>query len=127
MIKRLDNVGVAVRDIRRAMAFYTQVLGLEGQPGETDGYVSVGDVSLYLFQTRSPESGAGQRTIDLYNDPVGLDHIAFEVDDLDRAVAELEAKGITFPGLAVGEPGEFRYRGFSDPDGNMLYIVQKAG
>jgi hypothetical protein len=37
----------------------------------------------------------------------------------------LEGRGISFPGAIVGGAGEFRYRGFSDPDGNMLYIVQQ--
>ncbi len=125
MLKRLDNVGIAVRDIRRAMAFYTETLGLVGQADESDGLVTLGDVSLYLFQTRAPEAAAPQRTADLYNNPLGIDHVAFEVDDIEQAAQQLEAAGVVFPGPAVGEPGAFRYRGFADPDGTMLYIVQK--
>jgi catechol 2,3-dioxygenase-like lactoylglutathione lyase family enzyme len=125
-IRRLDNVGVAVRDIRRAMDFYTQVLGLEGTAGASDGYVSLGNASLYLFQTQAAGSSPVGRSVDLYNDPVGIDHLALEVDDIEQAAEELMARGVVFPGPVVGEPGEFRYRGFSDPDGNMLYIVQRA-
>lgn len=51
MLKRLDTVAIAVRDIRRAVAFYTETLGLAGQAGESDGFVTFGDVSLHLFQT----------------------------------------------------------------------------
>src|SRR6266849_6238382 len=61
----LDNVGIAVRDIRQAMAFYTETLGLAGQAGESDGWVTLGDVSLYLFQTQAPEAAVPQRTTDL--------------------------------------------------------------
>ena len=42
MLKRLDNVGIAVRDIRRALAFYTQTLGLvPAQIGETDSMLTL--------------------------------------------------------------------------------------
>jgi glyoxylase I family protein len=125
MLKRLDNVSIAVRDIRRAVAFYTDILEFVGQVGESDGLVTLGDVSLYLFQTRAPEAAAPQRTADLYNNPPGIDHVAFEVDDIEQAARQLEAAGVFFPGPAVGEPVAFRYRGFADPDGTMLYIVQK--
>jgi catechol 2,3-dioxygenase-like lactoylglutathione lyase family enzyme len=125
MLKRLDNVGIAVRDIRRAVAFYTEILGFVGQADESDGLVTLGDVSPYLFQTRAPEAAAPQRTTDLYNNPPGIDHVAFEVDDIEQAARQLEAAGVFFPGPAVGEPGAFRYRGYADPDGTMLYIVQK--
>jgi len=125
MLKRLDNIGIAVRDIQRSMAFYTEQLGLAGQAHGTEGSVQVGDLSLYLFQTQAPDAGAVGRTADYLHDPVGIDHLAFEVEDIARAGAELEAKGIVFAGPVVGDPGQFRYRGFSDPDGNMLYIIQK--
>jgi catechol 2,3-dioxygenase-like lactoylglutathione lyase family enzyme len=123
----LDNVGIAVQDIRRAMAFYTATLGLAGQASESDGWVTLDNISLYLFQTPAPEAAVPRRTTDLYRDPPGIDHVAFEVDDIEQAERQLEAAGVVFPGPVVGEPGEFRYRGFSDPDSTMLYIVQKPG
>ena len=83
-IKRLDNIGIAVSDIRRAIAFYTDVLGLEGQAGESDGSVTVGDLSFYVFQTNKAPAPVG-RTADYMNNPVGLDHLAFEVADIEQA------------------------------------------
>ncbi|MGK2966159.1 MAG: VOC family protein [Tepidiformaceae bacterium] len=126
VLKRLDNIGIAVADIKRAIAFYTGPLGLEGQANDADGTVTIGDLSFYVFETsRKADSPPVGRSVDLYADPVGIDHLSFEVDDIDTAGAELESRGITFGGDIVGAPGEFRYRGFSDPDGNMLYIIQK--
>src|SRR5260221_8425148 len=126
MLKRLDNVGIAVRDIRRAVAFYTEILGFVGQAGESDGLVTLGDVSLYLFQTPAPEAAAPQRTTDLYNNPPGIDHVAFEVDDIEQAARRLEAAGVFFPGPAVGGPGGVRSRGLADPHGTILFILRKA-
>ena len=126
LLKRLDNIGIAVRDIKRAIDFYTKTLGLQGQANETDGSVTIGDLSFYVFETsRKADSPPVGRSTDLYADPIGLDHLSFEVADIDAAGAELESRGIVFGGPIVGAPGEFRYRGFSDPDGNMLYIIQK--
>jgi catechol 2,3-dioxygenase-like lactoylglutathione lyase family enzyme len=124
MLKRLDNAGVAVKDIKRAVAFYTEKLGFEGQAQEHEGSVRLGDVSLYLFESRA-EAGPVGRTADYYHNPIGIDHLAFEVDDIERESEALEAKGVAFLGPIFGNAGEFRYRGFHDPDGNMLYIIQQ--
>lgn len=126
VLKRLDNIGIAVRDIKRAIDFYANTLGLQGSANESDGSVTIGDLSFYIFETsRKADSPDVGRSVDLYSDPVGLDHLSFEVDDIDAAGRELESRGIVFGGDIVGEPGTFRYRGFSDPDGNMLYIIQQ--
>lgn len=125
MFQRLDNVGVAVRDLRRAMRFYTETLGLPGESGETDGWITIGGASLYLFEAQGADAPGARRTTDLAANPPGIDHISLGVDDIEAACAALEAKGIVFAGPIVGAPGEFRYRGFSDPEGNMLYLVSR--
>jgi catechol 2,3-dioxygenase-like lactoylglutathione lyase family enzyme len=124
ILKRLDNVGVAVRDVQRAVDFYSRVLGVEAIGDDNDGSVTIGDISLYIF--RSQAGGEVGRTTDYYHNPVGLDHLAFEVDDLESAGAELEQRGVTFAGPAAST-GTLRYRGFTDLDGNMLYIIQRIG
>lgn len=128
MIGWVDNIGIAVRDLPRMMQFYTKVLGLSGEMSETDGWITLDKVSLYLFVTTNPEATQAEhqtRTADLTKDPPGIDHIAFGVANLDDASAELERRGVVFAGPAVGEPGQLRYRGFCDPEGNMLYLVER--
>lgn len=124
MFKRLDNIGIAVRNARTSLAFYIETLGFEGEVTDDEGSARLGDIALYIFESKSQSPGDA-RTESYYGNPRGLDHLAFEVDEIDVAAAQLEARGIEFLGATVGEPGEFRYRGFHDPDGNMLYIIQK--
>jgi catechol 2,3-dioxygenase-like lactoylglutathione lyase family enzyme len=124
MLKRLDNVGIAVADARRSLEFYVGVLGFEGEVTDGEGSASLGGVALYIFESRQGQQSA--RTDDYYKNPPGLDHLAFEVDDIESAGRELEKRGVAFLGPVVGDPGTFRYRGFHDPDGNMLYIIQRA-
>ena len=125
MFKRLDNIGIAVANARRSLAFYIEKLGFEGQASEGEGTVRLGDIALYIFESKAGIGGT-DRTTNYYANPIGLDHLAFEVEDIEQASATLEARGIAFEQAITGEPGSFRYRGFKDPDGDMLYIIQKG-
>ncbi|MDP6604693.1 MAG: VOC family protein [Dehalococcoidia bacterium] len=127
MLKRLDNVGVAVTDLARAHDFYTRVLGMESGPlseGAGGFSAALGDVALYVFTTEA--SGSPGRDADMNSNPPGIDHLAFEVDDYEGAQRELEARDVAFVHDSVGEAGGFRYRGFHDPDGNMIYIIDRG-
>lgn len=124
MLKRLDNIGIAVKNARVSLSFYIEKLGFEGTVSDGEGSCRLGDVALYIFESKSDSPG-DTRSDQYYGNPRGLDHLAFEVDDIDAAGAELEKRGVAFLGATVGEPGQFRYRGFHDPDGNMVYIIQK--
>lgn len=126
-LKRFDNIGIACRDAKRTHQFYTEVLGCEAAPladGATSFGASIGDVAFYIFET-SQTNEVG-RDDNMPANPVGIDHLAFESDDFEAAVDELTAKGVTWVGDTVGEPGSFRYRGFNDPDGNMIYVIHKG-
>lgn len=125
MFKRFDNAGVAVSDLARARLFYEGVLGLPWTGDESGATVAVGGVSLYVFATGGPPGPA--RSAELFSNPVGIDHLAFEADDFDADVAELTRRGVSWLSETVGEPGGFRYRGFRDPDGNCLYLIELGG
>ena len=125
MIQGLDNVGLAVSDLDRMLDFYTTTLGFTGERGDNDAWLTLGNLPIYLFVTHPCNDARVARTADLYTDPPGLDHLALRVADIEKASADLETKGVAFAGEIVGEPGEFRYRGFADPEGAMLYIVER--
>lgn len=122
MFTRFDNAGIAVADLARSRAFYAGTLGLPWSESEEGATVEIGGISLYIFPTTGSPP-AEPRTADLFANPVGLDHLAFASDDLDAAVAELTRRGVPWLSETVGEPGGFRYRGFTDPDGNCLYVI----
>jgi catechol 2,3-dioxygenase-like lactoylglutathione lyase family enzyme len=108
---------IAVKDIAAANEFYGGKLGLN-QTDENPGgimYVSGGGK---VFVYPSPTAGSGQATCANW-------HVA----DIEKAVQELSAKGITFehyeiPGATlegdvhVMEPMKAAW--FKDPDGNIL-------
>ena len=128
MLKRLDNIGVAVSDLAAAHEFYTTVLGMGSAAlNEAAGgfSASLGDISLYVFKTDG--SGEHGRDAGMEHNAPGIDHLAFEVEDFEAAQATLESRGVSFVQDVVGEPGGFRYRGFQDPEGNMIYVIHKGG
>jgi catechol 2,3-dioxygenase-like lactoylglutathione lyase family enzyme len=94
-LQRIDHIGVIVDDLDRAAATFRDVLGLtEGDSVERDTLRSVffacGGTEIELVEILDPE----QRQERLGADQARIEHIAFEVDDLDATYAALGALGI---------------------------------
>jgi methylmalonyl-CoA/ethylmalonyl-CoA epimerase len=94
----LDHIGIAVRELEPALAFYRDILGLEiGGVEEVPSqqvraqFVSVGGVTLELLEATSEESAIA-RSIERRGP--GLHHITLRVDDLSAALAHLKTKGV---------------------------------
>ena len=114
--------GFAVDDIAKARKFYGETLGL--RTSEEHGLLT-----LHL---------AGDRDTLVYPKP---DHVPatytilnFPVDDIERAVDELAARGVSFEryeGFEQDERGIMRGEGppiawFTDPAGNLLSVLQEG-
>lgn len=95
-IKRIAHLGVAVSDLDVALKFFTLGLPLElthteDYQGMKIGFIPVGESSIELLQDVSGSS-AIKKYLDKNGE--GIHHIAFEVDDIYQAVAELKEKGV---------------------------------
>src|SRR3712207_4453949 len=116
IVTGVDFVSIPTRDITAATDFYENVLGLERskawQRGEEEPMgieFETGTVTLALFA--SEKFG-----IDFHPN---VAPIALQVDDVEAARAELEARGVTFEGEII-DSGSCHQAIFRDPDGNML-------
>src|SRR3954471_6029111 len=94
----LDHVGIAVKDIAAAIAFYRDALGLEIEAPEDvvsqrvrAHFIPVGDSKLELL-----EGTAADSPIAKYVDKrgPGLHHITLRVDDVGRALDHLKTRGV---------------------------------
>lgn len=112
-------VGIRVQDLSKSLAFYTKLLGMReinrSRYEETKGQVvNLQDVKgrftleLNYYEPNSPYSLK-------YVPGEGLDHLAFKVDDLDKALAEAEASG--YPAVLEVKAGQSRWAYIEDPDG----------
>ncbi|MFD4373558.1 VOC family protein [Streptomyces sp. NPDC058486] len=116
---KLELIGVPVTDVDRAKAFYEQV-GFH-----TDNDVTVSD-DIRFVQMTPPGSACsiafGKGITEMA--PGSLDNMQVVVDDIERAHAELTARGIEVGAIDDQPWGSFVY--FADPDGNRWAVQQKT-
>lgn len=55
---------------------------------------------------------------------MGLRHLAFEVNDIEKAIEELKGKGVTTEAIRVDEITQKKFAFFEDPDGLPLEIYE---
>jgi methylmalonyl-CoA epimerase len=96
---KLDHIGIAVKDIEEALKFYSKGLGLECTHIEEVenqrvkiAFLPAGDANLELVQATSSDSAIAKF---IEKKGEGIQHIALRVDDIERALTDLEAKGYT--------------------------------
>jgi catechol 2,3-dioxygenase-like lactoylglutathione lyase family enzyme len=144
-IKRMDNVGIVVNDLKAAIAFFTE-LGME-PVGETTvsgdwvdrivGLKSVeceiammrtpdNHIRLELSKFRTPEAAAPE----VKNEPLnttGKHRIMFAVDDIEDTVARLRAHGAELVGEIVRYKDAYRLCYLHGPEGIMLALAEEIG
>jgi predicted enzyme related to lactoylglutathione lyase len=108
----VDFIAVPTQDYEKAEAFYGDVLGLErskqwGQMPARE--FETGSLTIAIMQ-----SDAFGQTFHRHTAPIAL-----QVDDVEAARAELEAKGVKFLADTI-DSGVCHMAIFADPDGNAL-------
>lgn len=98
MVRKIEHIGIAVEDLGPALDFYHAALGLtaseiEEVPGQQVrvAVLHAGETKIELLQSTSPDGPIG-RFIEKRGE--GIHHICFEVDDLDRTLADLREAGV---------------------------------
>lgn len=124
MITGVDNVGICVVDLKKSVSFY-EALGFTKASENDRGVTMVaGTTKLFLFQTRQKHPAPVTREFTLFQNPPGIDHISFAVEDVDRVYAEAKAKGIAFNGEPKDQTWGARMVSLRDPDGTNLYLLK---
>lgn len=98
MVKKIDHIGIAVRDLKEAMRFYEEILGIKATEIEEVqdqkvrvAFLPTGDSEVELLESTSPD-GPIARFIEKNGE--GIQHIAFSVDNIEEKLAELKNKGV---------------------------------
>jgi lactoylglutathione lyase len=119
MKSKLTYVGIRVTNLDRSIDFYTKVLGMkvtgrskiEQTRGETVGLQTEKNgflLELNYYQDDSPYNTK-------YLAGEGLDHLAFKVDDLNKALEEARKAGYRTILQMKCDGGRWAY--IEDPDG----------
>jgi len=124
MIKGVDNIGICVTDLKRAVRFYQDLGFTKAYENDRGVTMVAGTAKLFIFQTRNSNPAPVKRDFTLFQNPLGIDHISFEVEDVDRVHAEAKAKGLVFNGEPADQSWGARMVSLRDPDGNNLYLLK---
>jgi len=97
-IKHIDHIGIAVKSIEQAGKFYTDVLGLKIMDIENVAdqkvnvaFLPITDSEVELLQSTHAD-GPVAKFIEAKGE--GIQHIAYRVENIEQALAELKAKGV---------------------------------
>jgi catechol 2,3-dioxygenase-like lactoylglutathione lyase family enzyme len=108
------------KDVARARRFYEQKLGFQPKQEVEGGvvYEFAAGTACFLYPTPNAGTSAASQAF-------------WQVADVEREVAELKAKGVTFeeydmPGMkdGIATAGGAKAAWFKDSEGNILAIVQ---
>jgi lactoylglutathione lyase len=126
MLKKIEHVGIQVRDLDRSIKFYTEVLGLtlrqRVQLNETTelAYMTLGDGTSEIELVR-------KTTEYTYAKESIVHHLGFTVDDLPGLLERLRAHGVE---LIHQQPLHLdrlnvNIAFFWGPDGEKLELVER--
>jgi len=109
-----------VKDVERAMTFYTQLLGFEFvQKAGPVGILRRGDLHLLIS---GPESSGSRPMPDgRRQEPGGWNRVVLYVEDIDSTIAALRSGGSRFRNEVETGPGGKQIQ-VEDPDGNPIEV-----
>jgi lactoylglutathione lyase len=124
-IKKLLHTRYRVNDLEKAVAFYRDVLGLR----ETSRHKSPRGSELVFM--KAPES---EEEIELCSYPAAgpvhvqadLTHLAFEVDDLEEFVRQLEGKGVKLSDGPTRSMAGMVFAFIDAPEGYEIELIERS-
>ncbi|PLY03883.1 MAG: methylmalonyl-CoA epimerase [Desulfuromonas sp.] len=98
MTKKINHIGIAVTNLDAAIPFYRDHLGMafEGTEEVADqkvrvAFLQVGESRIELLEPTAEDSPVAKF---LAKNGEGIHHIAYEVDDIEKALAGMKEQGV---------------------------------
>ncbi len=124
---RIHHVAIICSDYEKSKQFYVDVLGFsiiqETFRQERNSY----KLDLKISETEQIELFSFPNPPERVNNPeaCGLRHLAFEVNDINESIYQLQAKGIQFEDIRIDEITGKKFTFFRDPDNLPLELYEK--
>lgn len=105
MLKRVNHIGLAVKDLSQAMKFWNTIFGVDTPAPivERDMKICMMKVGDVLVELLAPVGSDGLIAKFLEKKGEGIHHICYEVENIYDAVEEMKAKGMA---LVSDQPRE---------------------
>jgi catechol 2,3-dioxygenase-like lactoylglutathione lyase family enzyme len=124
MKTKFTYTGIRVKDLKQSVQFYTQILGMK-EEGRSKIEQAKGEVVSLTTHEGGPvlelnyyEKGSSFDTD--YMPGEAMDHLAFQVEDLDKALAEARAAG--YPSALEMKTPNSRWAYIRDPNGIFIEL-----
>jgi glyoxylase I family protein len=124
-IRSVHGIRYQVKDVARAVAFYTEHLGFKLKHQQLPAFanVSLGDVQILLSGPGASGSRPmpnGQR-----QEPGGWNRVVLKVTDLPACIDALRTAGVRFRNEMESGPAGRQIQ-IDDPDGNAIELFEPA-
>lgn len=97
-VLKVDHIGIAVKNLEESKKFYTEVLGMAALGEEVVEeqkvkvcFIPCGDSEVELLESTAPD-GPIAKFIEKNGE--GIQHLAFRVDNIEQALADLKEQGV---------------------------------
>lgn len=97
MIKKIEHIGIAVKNIQESNALFRKLFGKEhykietvSSEGVNTSFFMLGDTKIELLEATKPESAIAKF---IEKKGEGIHHIAYEVDNIDQEMMRLKNEG----------------------------------
>jgi methylmalonyl-CoA/ethylmalonyl-CoA epimerase len=128
VLQKIEHIALAVSNLDDAIRFYEAVWGLEvvhrervDEQGIEEAMLPLGESFLQLVAPTRPDSPVGKF---IARRGEGLHHVAYEVDDLKVAMAQLESNGVQLVNETPRRGGRGHTVAFVHPGGNFGVLVE---
>jgi glyoxylase I family protein len=122
-IKGIHGFRYQVKDVARAVAFYTQRLGFELKHQQLPAFANVSLGGADILLSGPGASGSRPMPNGDRQEPGGWNRVVLKVADLPACIAALKSAGVMFRNeMEVGPGG--RQIQIEDPDGNPLELFE---
>jgi len=122
---RASAVRYQVKDVDRAVAFYTQHLGFKVEQPQAPAFARISNGNLTLWLSGPKSSGSRPMPDGRRQEPGGWNRIVLTVDDLPSLVAAMNKAGFRFRNQIETGPGGKQIQ-LEDPDGNPIELFEPA-
>jgi methylmalonyl-CoA/ethylmalonyl-CoA epimerase len=132
--RRIDHLAIAVANLEAAVAFYVGMLGMtmierrETRGKHTGMLSAVLDAGAFKIVLMEGVGEQSQVSRFVENFGQGVQHVAFEVDDVARTAESLAQAGMQFSTKLLAGPGLKQIFSTRDPVSGMMYeLIERTG
>lgn len=126
--QRIEHIGIAVTDLEEAIKYWEDVMGLEcynieevvDQKVKT-AFFKVGEVKIELLEATAADSPIAKF---IEKKGQGVHHIAFAVDNVDKALEDVEKAGVRLIDKTSRKGAEGLDIGFLHPKSTLGVLTE---